>query len=323
MMGEWSGTGQGWRREAYPVTAGNKTFRWVYSKDGNTNGGADKAWIDNVTFPQPVCLTIWAGPNEGRCGGDTFQPNEAYGTDYTTIEWVTSGTGTFNDPTVMHPVYSPSAGDIASGSVDLTLTLWNAEGDQVSDDMELVFKTAPEAAPTPAGPDYVDVFVTVSTDYTTTGITDLTEYSWEISPAEAGTIAGSGLSATVTWNPDYLGMAYITVAAINECGIGTPSESFEVTVDNTVGLGDPDAGTGLSVYPNPGQGIYQVSLDTGAPGHYSVKVFNIIGVKVFETSYVTQCPIHETINLENLPRGVYFLKAEGEGFKAVKKITKK
>ncbi len=66
-----------------------------------------------------------------------------------------------------------------------------------------------------------------------------------------------------------------------------------------------------------------MTLDTGAPGHYSIKVFNIIGMKVFETSYQTQCPIQETINLENLPRGVYFLKAEGEGFKAVKKITKK
>jgi len=48
--GSWSGT-QDWQQVTYPVNAGNRTFRWVYSKDGSVNGGTDSAWIDEIRFP--------------------------------------------------------------------------------------------------------------------------------------------------------------------------------------------------------------------------------------------------------------------------------
>ncbi len=324
LMGEWSGTTESWRKQSYFVSAGTKTFRWVYSKDANTNGGADKAWIDNIVFPTPMCLTIWAGPNESRCGGDTFIPQDAYGTDYTTIEWTTTGTGTFDDNTIMHPVYEASQEDIDAGTIDLVLTLWNSGGDQVSDEMALIFKSAPEAPVTPEGPDYIDVYVTATSDYTTAGLPDLTEYSWYLDPAEAGTIEGNGTSATVTWNPDYLGMAYITVTAHNECGEGIPSEAFEVTVDNTVGLG-PDHGAmnSLAIYPNPGTGNYRLMLRTERPGDISLKVFNVLGGKVYEDNLKTGGALDLQLNLEFLPSGVYFLKMEGQGVSVSRKLTQR
>ncbi len=49
-MGSWSGT-QDWAQFSYPVSPGNRTFRWVYSKDGSVNGGSDCAWIDEIVFP--------------------------------------------------------------------------------------------------------------------------------------------------------------------------------------------------------------------------------------------------------------------------------
>jgi len=38
--------------------------------------------------------------------------------------WTTSGTGFFNDPNLLHPVYTSSAADILAGSVTLTITAY-------------------------------------------------------------------------------------------------------------------------------------------------------------------------------------------------------
>lgn len=49
-MGSWSGV-MDWSQFTYPVSAGNRTFRWVYSKDGSVSSGSDCAWIDEIRFP--------------------------------------------------------------------------------------------------------------------------------------------------------------------------------------------------------------------------------------------------------------------------------
>jgi len=40
-----------WGQATFDVAPGNHTFRFRYSKDYNTTGGSDCAWIDNITFP--------------------------------------------------------------------------------------------------------------------------------------------------------------------------------------------------------------------------------------------------------------------------------
>ena len=47
---QWSGE-QGWQQVSYPVTAGNHTFEWVYSKDGSSISGEDTAWLDEIVLP--------------------------------------------------------------------------------------------------------------------------------------------------------------------------------------------------------------------------------------------------------------------------------
>ena len=45
--GEWSGE-QDWAEASFPVTAGTRTFEWIYSKDGSESVGDDTAWIDDI-----------------------------------------------------------------------------------------------------------------------------------------------------------------------------------------------------------------------------------------------------------------------------------
>ena len=63
---EWAGE-LDWSEVSYPVTAGERTFRWTYIKDGSVSTGSDCAWIDYIVFPEltsddaPRNLTASAG----------------------------------------------------------------------------------------------------------------------------------------------------------------------------------------------------------------------------------------------------------------------
>ncbi len=53
LLDEWSGE-QSWAEVTFPVSQGNHTFKWVYTKDANTSDGSDCAWVDCVVFPTPL-----------------------------------------------------------------------------------------------------------------------------------------------------------------------------------------------------------------------------------------------------------------------------
>lgn len=324
MMGEWFGTSTGWGKQSFPVTAGNRTLRWVFTKNSSVSSGSDCAWLDNIELPGPMCLTLWAGPDSDVCESGSITLTESYGTAYSTLSWSTDGDGTFNDNTMMHPVYTPGTMDIENGSATLSLTLWDTQGESVTDEMLLNIMGTPGASPMPTGPDYVDLFTTTTSIYSTEGIEDLEEYAWYLSPAEAGTIEGSTNKATVYWDAAYLGTALVSVAAINECGEGELSQAFEVTVDNTVGLGEPGSeNLGLSIYPNPGNGTYQLLLNTPEESRIRLNVFNLLGEKVYEDHLVVDGRTHHTLSLDNLPDGIYILRMEGNDLSVSRKIAKR
>jgi hypothetical protein len=66
--------------------------------------------------------TITTTPNMTVCAGNVATVNATVITAFTKYSWTTSGNGTFSDPTSLNAIYSPSATDITSGSVTLTIT---------------------------------------------------------------------------------------------------------------------------------------------------------------------------------------------------------
>ncbi len=64
-----------------------------------------------------------AGPDDIICETQpSYTLNAATAGNYASLLWTSSGTGTFNNSTLLNPVYTPTAADIAAGSVTLTLT---------------------------------------------------------------------------------------------------------------------------------------------------------------------------------------------------------
>lgn len=90
--------------------------------------------------------------------------------------------------------------------------------------------TPPDEGETPSG----DTEVCNSyagTEYVSDDIDGATSYFWNLSPAEAGTINGNDETATVDWNAEFSGNAYITVAGVNTCFTGDFSDALTVVVN--------------------------------------------------------------------------------------------
>ncbi len=156
---------------------------------------------------------------------------------------------------------------------------------------------APGAAATPTG-SAQECNLNTGVAYSTAGAPNSTAYQWTLSPAAAGTITGSGLTATVDWADDFTGMASIAVQGINDCGSGPVSQNLQVTVGATpepAVTGDQDVCdfdqgvmyataeftgnmynwevTGGTI--TSGAGTHEIQVSWGAAGAGSVKVTEV------------------------------------------------
>jgi len=55
--GVWSGT-VAWTEFSQPVTVGQHTFKWEYTKDSSVSSGDDCAWVDDIKFPPVNVITF-------------------------------------------------------------------------------------------------------------------------------------------------------------------------------------------------------------------------------------------------------------------------
>ena len=92
-------------------------------------------------------VTVNAGIDDAICEGSNFNVTGAFATNYSNLNWTTSGSGTFSNPGILNPVYTPGPADIAAGSVVLTLTGISAApcSGSASDNMILDIRYSPLA----------------------------------------------------------------------------------------------------------------------------------------------------------------------------------
>ncbi len=154
-----------WTQASFPVAAGNHTFKFVYSKNGSGSAGADCAWLDFIVLPLPIYTTSSAGNDGLICQSAPYQCN-GNASNYSSISWNSSGTGLFNDPSILDPIYTPSLADVAAGQVTLTIKAFGAT-DTITDNMILSMQTpstanAGENATICSGPVFVNIGATAT-----------------------------------------------------------------------------------------------------------------------------------------------------------------
>jgi hypothetical protein len=142
MVGQWSGDIPVWNYSAFPVLAGPHTFKWEFQKNENTTINNYAAFLDFIIFPPEYKTTVNSGGNASDCAGLSYQLN-GMAVAYDSLLWTTSGTGVFSDPKILNPLYTPSAGDITAGTVNLTLQAFSTLGHDTSSVMTLTIVPAP------------------------------------------------------------------------------------------------------------------------------------------------------------------------------------
>ena len=110
------------------------------------NGSCTDATDDMILTISPA-PTAFAGADAEICESDgSYFIADATATNYSGLLWTTSGTGSFDDPSTVNPIYTPSQNDIDDGFVTLTLTaLPIGLCDDISDNMLLIISPGPIA----------------------------------------------------------------------------------------------------------------------------------------------------------------------------------
>jgi hypothetical protein len=120
-----------------------------------------------------------AGSNATICDTESHQVQNAAADHFTDYVWETTGDGTFNNPGILNPAYTPGAGDLAAGNVELKLNVVGIEpcGFIETDSQTLTIQRSPEAN---AGNDAV---ICDNESFTITGSSadDYSNLDWETS----------------------------------------------------------------------------------------------------------------------------------------------
>ncbi len=96
-------------------------------------------------------------------------------------------------------------------------------------------------------------------------------------------------------------------------------------LENFIGTEDDLSLTeNMVLYPNPAEYILNVKLPFHTDQAIQIQVYNSLGQSMIRQPYYFNGKDHTTlpVNIQNLPQGLYFLKASGEGYEASRPFTK-
>lgn len=179
----------------YTPTAGEISSGSVTLTLTTTGNGSCNAVTDQVTIFFSAPPTANAGPDQTKCANNAATTLAGSVTVATGGQW-TGGLGTFApNNNALNAVYTPTAGEISSGSITLTLTTTgNGTCTSVTDQMTIFFTPAPTVN---AGPDQTvcanNSIVTLSGSFTTS-----TGAAWS---GGAGTFTPNNTTMNATYAP--------------------------------------------------------------------------------------------------------------------------
>lgn len=117
----------------------------------NVCGNSDCSAITITVIPAPV---IEAGVNDSVCEGSTLELSTATAENYSAISWTSSGVGSFNDSTLLNPIFDPGSQDFeVNDTVYLKMTVFgDAPCGVYTDSIQVVINPKPVLTITPPSP---------------------------------------------------------------------------------------------------------------------------------------------------------------------------
>ncbi len=106
----------------------------------------------------------------------------------------------------------------------------------------------------------------------------------------------------------FTGTAQVSVKGINDCGSGTFSQLYPVTVYTSQGIDEKNAVTGIKLFPNPNDGVFMLQLNSRTEQQIKFQVTTSGGSKILDSQErIPAGPYQKNFNLSTLPAGTYYL----------------
>lgn len=286
------------------ITAGSVNLT-LEAFSGLTHDTSNTMTLNIVPAP-----TVYAGGANEICGNATYTASSATATNYTAISWTTSGNGTFNDHTVLHPVYTPGSNDILHGYVYLKISLTPSSNSCpiASDSLKLTVDAFPEVK---LGNDTAiceNHHIVLDPK-----VPNAISYLWHPSGATTPTL-------TVDSTGIGTGIKTISVDVTNSkncVGSGT----IKITFKNCSGIGEL-TDVSFKMYPNPNTGIFTVEFNASKQETLNIDVLNISGVTVYSLNNLEVSGfVSKTMDLGTLPDGTYLFRISNGKEATIKKLV--
>jgi hypothetical protein len=304
----WSGAVP-WGRVAFPVTAGFHSFKWVYSKDIDVSSGLDRAWLDFIEFPPPLLPTVNAGPDDTICAGQEYLLR-ATASDYDSLRWFTDGDGSFSNPEIQNPIYTPGNSDISNGSVRLIIIAYGPNGNTPGF-MYLRIQDNPTIHITAEPGDTICSWQTVQLYSNASGADT---YLW--APGNLTTpdiildLAAVGAPGSYWFR--------LIATGLQNCSV---KDSVLIHFKDCLGIENHEPPFFSEVYPIPNNGIFMLSIRSTAKENIGIKMLNSLNIPVYEEkNWVVSGKVSREFDFTNLPSGVYFMELNRKEGKIIFKI---
>lgn len=292
---------ENWSVVNFPVTAGNHTFTWTYSKDQSVSEGSDAGYIDDIIFPGG---TAGGGGNafavfpfsypETACAQNelqlfAFSLNETGDVSY---EWTPAEY--LNNDSIYNPLAIIS--EPVTFHVTATCAFLNAEAG-----LEMQVNAVPDA---PA--------ITQQNKTLVSSVAEGNQWYTRNGAIEGAT--GQTFEPAVT---DYY---HCRVISANGCISEASNEIYMLVVSVPV----YDKAKDLSVYPNPIKNTLFVDFNLPNVAHVKISLLNLLGQEeqVFYNDNALPAGNHQfKFDARSTRPGVYFLKYEANDRTIIRKVV--
>ena len=130
--------------------------------------------------------------------------------------------------------------------------------------------------------------------------------------------ATNGDNKCVIWNAFAKRGVGVNASAGSKTNINDQIEDFSVPGECLLATGENTAGKSVSIYPNPAKNEFFLDIKGNTLGKVNVSIYDASGKLV--SSQKVDAAAKQAVNTQNLPNGLYVVKATGLGFEYSSKL---